>query len=108
MAFALEPRMWGGLPLAAPLRLELRVTYYDMFGGGFNVTYDAGGAGGGCRTAAHVAVGSSGGWGTATLPLLAAAGAFGHRCGAGGGADIALTSTSVADTILSTVEIYRA
>ena len=107
MAFVLEQRLWGGLPLAAPMHLELRVVYYDMFGGGFNVTYDAGRAGGGCRTAAHVAVGNSGGWRTATLPLLAAAGAFGRGCGGGGGADIALTSTSAADTILSTMEIYR-
>ena len=109
MAFALEPRLWGGLPLAAPLRVELRVVYYDMFGGGFNVTYDAGSAGGGCKTVAHVAVGSSGGWRNVTLPLLAAPGAFGRRCGGGGGgADSALTSTSAADTILSTVEIYKA
>ena len=95
-----------GLPLAAPLSLELRVVYYDMFGGGFNVTYDAGSAGGGCRTADQVAVGNSGGWRTATLPLLAEAGAFGRGCGAGGGADIALTSAS-GDTILSTMEIYK-
>ena len=107
MAFVLEQRLWGGLPLAAPQHLELRVVYYDMFGGSFNVTYDAGRAGGGCRTVDHVAVGNSGSWRTVTLPLLATAGAFGRGCGRGGDADIALTSTSAADTILSTMEIYK-
>ena len=108
MAFALEPRLWGGLPLAAPLHVELRIVYFDSFDGSCNVTYDAGSAGGGCKTAAHVAVGHSGGWRNATLPLLAAPGAFGRGCGGGGdGADIVLTSTSAADTILSTIEIYR-
>ena len=108
MAFALEPRLWGGLPLAAPLRLELRVVYYDMFGGGFNVTYDSGSAGGGgCKTVAHVAVGKSGAWRNVTLPLLAAPGAFGRKCGAAGGADITIASTSAADTIFAQVEVYR-
>jgi hypothetical protein len=107
MAFVLEPRMFGGLPIApaaAPLRLELRVVYYDAFGGAFNVSYDAGA--GGCRHAA-VAVGASGGWRSTTIPLLASQGYFGRKCGGAGGADIALTSTSDADSIISSVEIYK-
>lgn len=106
MAFELEPRMWGGLPLAAPLNVLLRVVYYDMHGGAFNITYDAGPARG-CLTAAHVSVGNSGGWKNVSLPVLAAQGAFGRRCGAAGGADIVLASTADADTIVSTLEIFK-
>jgi len=52
-------------------------------------------------------VGTSGGWGNITLPLAAAQGAFGRRCGKEGGADVVLTSTSAADTILSTLEVFK-
>ena len=104
MAFVLERRMFGGLPIVTPLRLEVRVVYYDMFGGGFNVSYDAGTAG--CRQV-QVAVGASGGWKSVTIPLLASQGYFGRKCGRDGGADITLTSTSNADSIVSSLEIYK-
>jgi hypothetical protein len=107
MAFALEPRMWGGLPLTAPLRVELRVVYLDLHGGGFNVSVDAGPAGGGCTTLGHVEVGNSGAWRNVTLAHLAAPGAFGKRCGAAAGADAMLVSTSAKDTLFATLEIYR-
>ena len=80
------------------------MVYYDEFGGMFNVSYDAGS--GGCRQV-QVAVGNSGGWQSITIPLLATEGYFGRKCGRVGGADIALTSTSDADSIISSVEIYR-
>lgn len=104
MAFALEQRLWGGLPLTAPLRVVVRVVYFDMYGGGFNVTVDAGG---GCATVGHVDVGNSGAWRNVTLPLLAAPGAFGRKCGAAGGADVTIASTSAADTIFAQVEVYN-
>ena len=99
-----QDRLWGGLPLAAPLRVAVRVVYFDMHGGGFNVTVDASGE---CATVGHVDVGNSGAWLNVTLPLLAAPGAFGRKCGAAGGADITIVSTSVADTIFAQVEVYK-
>jgi len=104
MAFVLEPRIFGGLPVVTPLHVEVRVVYYDMFRGGFNVSYDAGI--GGCKHA-QVAVGATGGWKSFTIPFIAENGYFGRKCGRGEDADITLTSTSDADTIFSSLEIYK-
>jgi hypothetical protein len=104
MAFVLEPRIFGGLPVVTPLHVEVRVVYYDMFRGGFNVSYDAGI--GGCKHA-QVAVGATGGWKSFTIPFTADQGYFARKCGRGKDADIALTSTSDADTIISSLEIYK-
>ena len=104
MAFVLEPRMFGGLPIVTPLRVEVRVVYYDMFSGGFDVSYDAGA--GGCQKV-QVAVGASGGWKSIIIPMMASQGYFGRKCGRGWGADIALTSTSDADSIISSLEVYK-
>ena len=75
-----------------------------MFSGGFDVSYDAGT--GGCQKV-QVAVGASGGWKSITIPMMATQGYFGRKCGRAGGADIALTSTSDADSIISSLEVYK-
>jgi hypothetical protein len=104
MSFVLDPALWGGLPLAAGgggIALTLRVVFFDSGHAGFNVAYDAGA---GCRNVTSVAAGASGTWKNITLPV--SDGHFARRC-APAGADIALFSTTAADAIIHSVEIYR-
>ena len=104
MSFVLDPALWGGLPLAAGgggLALTLRVVYFDSGRAGFSVAYDAGA---GCRNVTSVAAGASGTWRNITIPVTD--GHFARRC-APAGADIALFSTTAADAIIHSVEIYR-
>ena len=51
MAFTLDSRLWGGLPLSSPLTLRLLVVYFDSGSGGFSVEYDGRQ---GCTTAEKV------------------------------------------------------
>jgi hypothetical protein len=107
MSFALDQRLWGGLPRkkssSSPLSLVFRVVYFDGGAASFNVTYDSTA---GCRTLAAVRVRDSGRW--KKLDLVVDDGSFGRRCATANettGADIVLVSTSTADTIIHGLEI---
>ena len=103
MSFTLDPQLWGGLPRTAsspPLLLTLRVAYFNGGNGAsFNVSYDSIA---GCRTAAVLHTDSSGRW--QVYETTVADAAFGKRCNVG--ADIALRSTSTADAIVQSIEIF--
>jgi hypothetical protein len=120
MAFVLDTRLWGGLPLPAGrgVVLALRLVYFDAGGGALTLSYDAAG---GCATAATVQVAAAavalapwakvpaaqaptapGAW--AEISVNITDGYFGRRCGPRG-ADILLSAT--ADTIVHGFEIYR-
>jgi hypothetical protein len=104
MSFVLDTRLWGGLPLAAGgggVSLLLRVVYFDAKRAGFTVAYDAGS---GCRNATSVTTGESAEWKNVTLAIDD--GRFARSCGPAG-ADIALFSTTAADAIVHSVEIFR-
>jgi len=119
MAFVLDTRLWGGLPLPAGrgVVLALRLVYFDAGGGALTLSYDAAG---GCATAATVQVAAAavalapwakvpaaqaptapGAW--AEISVNITDGYFGRRCGPRG-ADILLSAT--ADTIVHGFEIY--
>ena len=104
MSFILDKGLWGGLPIAAGggVDLTLRVVYFDSGNAGFNIAYDAGA---GCRNVSSVTTGTTASWMNVTLSVTD--GYFARRCGSAG-ADIALYSTtSQADAIIHSIEIYK-
>eukprot|EP00937_MAST-01D_sp_MAST-1D-sp2_P006900 g6900.t1 len=116
MAFVLDTRLWGGLPLPAggtgPAVLKLRVTYLEQPGAAFELLYDAAS---GCKSAHAVGGGSSGRWHFIDLDVTD--GRFGRGCNTAlGSADIVLRAgarradgsrgAAVADAIISGIEIY--
>ncbi len=120
MAFVLDNRLWGGLPLsrrdaakdlsstaaaaAATTPLTLHVTYFDETGG-FAVFYDR--THGCARPLSSIKGTGSNRWITATFSILD--GYFGQRCmSKAGAADIVLRSTTPSeDTIVHGLQIYR-
>ena len=125
MAFVLDTRLWGGLPLLPhagegrprPPLLKLRVVYLEQPGAAFEVLYDSLG---GCKTARAVGGSSRSGsarWNFIDVDLMD--GRFGRGCiTALGSADVVLRAgapagaggpsrtAAAADAIISTIEIY--
>ena len=106
MAFVLDTRLWGGLPLSVTKSLTLAVTYLDGEDG-FDIFVDSTP---GCTAPARSISGTSTGrWITTTLTVTD--GHFGRRCESkAGGADIVLRSATGSSTgaIVHGLEIYDA
>ena len=105
MAFVLDERLWGGLPLSTRRSLTLTVTYLDGEGDGFDIFLDSTS---GCNAPTRSISGTSTGrWITTTLTVTD--GHFGRRCESkAGGADIVLRSGqgSSQGAIVHGLEIY--
>ncbi len=100
MSFSLDNGLWGGLPLSESLDLTLRVVFYDNNNAGFNVAYDSSA---GCKNVSSVTTGTSGHWKNVTISL--SDGRFARSCGDAG--DIVLFSTTAADAIIHSIEIFK-
>ena len=104
MAFVLDTRLWGGLPLSVTRSLTLAVTYLDGEDG-FDIFVDSSS---GCTAPVRSISGTgTGRWITTTLTVTD--GHFGRRCESkAGGADIVLRSATGSSTgaIVHGLEIY--
>ena len=108
MAFVIDKRLWGGLPLSMFVSLTLSVTYFDEKGA-FDIFVDTKTTDmtQGCKSPMHSIIGSnSKRW--ITTRILINNGHFGRQCYStmGLGADILLRSTSQKNTIFHSLQIY--